>query len=254
MELPSLSKANARWIVSLHHKRHRDSERCFIAEGIRTVEELARSRYRVRMLVCTAAAASEHGALVRAFAQRRIPVYVATESVFERLADTKTPQGVLAIVEYPDECSPAGNIVALDGIADPGNAGTIVRTALWFGYRCVVFGRGAVDRYQPKFVRATMGALFHLDAIEQPLDEFLARVGSTHRIIGATTSGGEPLATFRPPNRAHVLVIGSEAHGVSAGVEALLTDRVTIEGTRSFDSLNAAVAAGIVMYHLFRTQ
>ncbi|MCX7929987.1 MAG: RNA methyltransferase [Chlorobi bacterium] len=252
MELPLLSKAHIRRIARLHTKRHREEDRLFIAEGIRTVEELARSHYRARFLLCTRTAADEHLALVKVFRDRGVPVYAIDQQVFARLADTKSPQGMLAIVEYPDEQPSAGNIIAFDGVADPGNAGTIARTALLFGYRQLVFGNNSVDRYHPKFVRATMGALFHLHTTEQRLDTFLASMATTHSIIGAVAHGGMPLAQLSVPDKPHVLVIGSEAYGLSPSVEEHVTDRVTIEGAGSFDSLNAAVAAGIIMYHLFR--
>lgn len=255
--LPPLSKARQQWIMRLHTKRHRDDEQCFIAEGVRVIMELARSNYQPLLLVCTETLAQEQTELVKLFQEHGVQCYHAPEATIGRLTDTTTPQGILAVVAYSTAQVqiPAGaSVVALDGVADPGNAGTIVRTALWFGYRYVVFGTGSVDRYHPKFVRATMGALFHLILIESPLDAFIAQHRSTHRIIGAVTRNGTSLARYRFSPGPHILVIGSEAHGISASVEALLDDRVTIEGSGMFDSLNAAVAAGIVMHHLQQQQ
>lgn len=251
--LPPLSKARQHWIMRLHSKRSRDELRCFIAEGVRVIAELARSNYQPLLLVCTQTLAREQSQLIELFQERGVPCYDASESTIGRLADTTTPQGILAVVAYSTDRThiPADDsIVALDGIADPGNAGTIVRTALWFGYRYVVFGSGSVDRYHPKFVRATMGALFHLVLIESALDAFIMQYRSTHRVVGAVTRQGISLSRYRCSPSPHILVIGSEAHGISAPVEALLDDRVTIEGSGMFDSLNAAVAAGIVMHHL----
>lgn len=250
--LPSLPKARQRWILHLHTKRHRDREQCFIAEGTRTLVELLRSKYEPVLVVCTKRAADEHAELLTAVQKRNVPLYTADDDVFERLADTRTPQGMLAVVRYPPHVhwKGRGNWIALDGISDPGNAGTIVRTAHWFGYTGVIVGSGSVDRYQPKFVRATMGALFHVHVLEEKLEEFLPRAAQTHRIIGATTRGGVLLRSYCAPTQPHVVVVGSEAHGLQPAVEALLHDRVTIEGSGNFDSLNAAVAAAIVMYHL----
>lgn len=191
--LPPLSKARQHWIMRLHSKRSRDELRCFIAEGVRVIAELARSNYQPLLLVCTETLAREQSQLIELFQERGVPCYDASESTIGRLADTTTPQGILAVVAYSTDRThiPADDsIVALDGIADPGNAGTIVRTALWFGYRYVVFGSGSVDRYHPKFVRATMGALFHLVLIESALDAFIMQYRSTHRVVGAVTRQG----------------------------------------------------------------
>jgi len=253
MELPLLPKSRQRWISHLHSKRHRDRERCFLAEGIRTLSELLASTYRARFAVCTEEIAREHRTIVEGFIKRGVPCYVTDGQTLARLAQTTSPQGMLAVVEYPEpepSSIPEGSVVALDGINDPGNAGTIVRTALWFGYAAVVFGQESVDRYHPKFVRATMGALFHLQLIEAPIETIMQQVSASHRIIGTCTSNGIPLAAYTAPLQPHVLVIGSEAHGLSPSVRSLVHDCVTIEGQGSFDSLNAAVAAAIVMYHL----
>lgn len=252
--LPPLSKARLRLLTRLHHRRHRDRERLFLAEGIRTVRELLDSEYPVQLLICTERGSSDHAELIEAFRQRGVPCFSVAENDFARLADTTTPQGLLAVVAYP-ECQiervlDSHSWIALDGINDPGNAGTIVRTALWFGYSAIALGANSVDRFQPKFVRATMGALFHLRVFDVALDELLDRVRTTHRIIGATAHNGRALAQYVPPAIPHVLVIGSEAHGLSPSTEERLDDRVTIEGSGGFDSLNAAVAAGIMMYHL----
>ncbi len=254
MELPPLPKARQRWIRHLHSKRHRDSERCFIAEGVRTLEELQRSRFQAVLLATTPEAARQHRPLIEHFLQQQVPCYTTDADTFARLAQTTSPQGVLAVVAYPDNAPtlPTGSLLALDAINDPGNAGTIVRTAHWFGYSGIVFGDGCVDRFHPKFVRATMGALFHIALIEASLESLLDRLRHTHCIVGTTVGGGQPLARYRLRRQPHVLVVGSEAHGLSPGVRSVLTDCVTIEGSGSFDSLNAAVAAAIVMYHLFQ--
>lgn len=256
MELPPLPKARQRSIVHLHVRRHRDSARCFIAEGVRTLEELLRSSYHATLVVATAEAARRHRALVEQFVNRHVPCYLTDEATFARLADTKTPQGVLAVVAYPDvePAIPDGSLVVLDGINDPGNAGTIVRTAVWFGYTGVILGSGSVDRYHPKFVRATMGAVFHLSVIEAATLDALRQLRQTHRIIGACSSGGVPLGMLEPHAKPHALVIGSEAHGISPDAKPFLEHCVTIEGRGTFDSLNAAVAAAIVMYHLYRSR
>jgi|YNPBryunderm2012_1023409.scaffolds.fasta_scaffold04221_3 TrmH family RNA methyltransferase len=252
--LPQLSKARLQALSRLHLRRHRDKERRFLAEGIRIVRELLTSPYSVELLVCTKEAETDHSELIATFRMRGVPCVIARDSDFVRLADTSSPQGLLAVVAYPPTNTPpelgAASWVALNGINDPGNAGTIVRTAHWFGYAGIVLSRGSIDRYQPKFVRATMGALFHLAVIETELEPFLDHARRTHRIIGAVSHSGIPLEQYAPPAQPHVLIIGSEAHGLSCTVEERLDDRITIPSKNHFDSLNAAVAAGIVMYHL----
>ncbi|MCS6999567.1 MAG: RNA methyltransferase [Candidatus Kapabacteria bacterium] len=254
-QLPPLSKTRQRWIAHLHSKRYRHRERCFLAEGIRTVAELAISSYRTVLVVCTEQARKEHPEVVGQFLQQGVACYTATPEEFKRLADTTSPQGILAVVAFPDTDTKktlSGSVVLLDGIADPGNAGTIVRTAYWFGYTGVILSDDSVERFNPKFVRATMGALFHIPVLEIPASHALERYRDTHRIIGTCAEGGIPLAQYSTPSSPHLLVIGNEARGLSQSVIPLVHDFVTIEGQGSFDSLNAAVAAGIVMYHLCR--
>ncbi len=178
-------------------------------------------------------------------------VFVIPPAAMRRLSDLETPPGIVAV--FPSVLTPldallrtAEPVMLLAGLADPGNAGTLVRTAEIFGIRRVIFGSGGVEPHNPKVVRATMGAVFRASiAIAEPGDlvEAVRRHGFT---LVATARGGIPLADFRFPTKP-LIAIGNERHGVAIWLpQCDLTVSIPHEGAG--ESLNAAVAGGIVLY------
>lgn len=188
------------------------------------------------------------------------PVYTADQATLQTLSDVETSQGVLAVCRF--ETVPAGEwgafgrILALDGVQDPGNVGTLIRTAAWFGVELVVLGSGTADAFAPKVVRATMGGIW---ATRIGTSTDLAGALRTLREAGYAIVGadmdGTPAASWEP-STPHVLVLGSEAHGLSAGVRDVLTDRVALAGpaglagvpSRPVESLNVSVAGGVLLW------
>jgi RNA methyltransferase, TrmH family len=176
-------------------------------------------------------------------------LHIVEEKIFNRLADTENTQGVLGVVslEYGRTVSAGENHVLLDGLQDPGNAGTIIRTAAAFGYRSVIATPGCVDPFSPKVVRATMGAIFECAIVL--LDDFTV-LQDCH--VVAADLGGPDIASVKIETP-HVLAIGNEARGISAELQPWISQTVTIPfRTGAINSLNAAVAAGIAMYVLSR--
>ena len=143
-----------------------------------------------------------------------------------------------------------GPIIALDHITDPGNMGTIIRTADWFGINNIVISEGSVDIYNEKVVRSTMGSLHRLyiarvDNLLHTLEQFQKKGYS----VASFTLDGSPLETYTP-NKKSILVFGSESHGVSEDIRAVFPKKVTIGGGEHTESLNVAVAAGIALHHV----
>jgi TrmH family RNA methyltransferase len=189
-----------------------------------------------------------------------VPVYTCPDAVFGDVSQVQTAQGILAVVETrvrsAEELFDCTSIVALDGVQDPGNAGTLMRTAAWFGVDGFMAGTGTVDLVNPKVVRAAMGAHWELDLCTvDRLDRAIDRFSSRGFTPYAADLEGTPVPVWEP-DRPSILVLGSEAHGVSAAVrevvyERVYVDRPTIRDRRpgGVESLNVAVASGIVLYH-----
>lgn len=184
---------------------------------------------------------------------RALPV---TRSLLESICDTKTPQGIVAAFEIPSpmpfEALP-NRIVALDGVQDPGNVGTIWRTADAAGFQALLLGAGSADPLSPKVQRAAMGSGFRLPFCHSPaLDEtLLALRASGYRVFASDLSGADFYAREDAGER-FVLVIGNEARGISEAVRSAADCRVKLPMRGGAESLNAAVAAGIMMYELMR--
>jgi TrmH family RNA methyltransferase len=254
METVPLSERVRKHILALRKREERERHAEFIAEGVRVCRELLRSSlYRALFVVLRAEAGAEARQLAQEFARQGVVVYTATERHFRALSQTETPQDILAVVSYPVE-EPAWEerMLVLDGIADPGNMGTILRTAAWFGWRAVVVLPGGVDVYNPKVVRASAGALFHvhlhrLGQVEE-LEEVLRR---GYVLFGAEPTAGVPIERVQLPRRA-LLAIGNEAHGLSEAVRRRCRLLFRIPGAEVVESLNVAIATAIVLYHFWR--
>lgn len=251
---PPLSKAMLGRLAKLARKKYRDSDRLFLAEGLRTVSELLESLPEPSMLhalVLDEAAAGQLSGLKR-FAGK---VWLGGPDEFKRLAQTASPQGVCAAFRKPEagEFSPAERsfVVALDEVQDPGNVGTIIRTAAWFGAEAVICGPGTADPYNAKTVRSTAGSVFSLRIAETPdLSVELKGLQADGFVVCAAALEGQDYRSFSEWAERCVLVIGNEANGIRSELLALADRRLLIPyaGTRpAVESLNASVSAGILM-------
>jgi TrmH family RNA methyltransferase len=242
-------------VRDLRTPQGRQAGRCYAAEGPTLLAEAERSGVRPRELYVTAAA------LERADAGRwesgGVAVYVVPDRAFARLSDLESPSGVLAVFDLPEErvtaiLARSGPVLLLAGVGDPGNAGTLVRSAEAFGAAGVLFGRGGADPFAPKVVRAAMGSLFRLPVAAVDPDEILVAARGAGRPIFATDTDGEPLDEVAIPAGA-ILAIGNERRGVRDWLPAW--DRaVRIPQRAATESLNAAVAGSIVLYAASRCQ
>ena len=177
-------------------------------------------------------------------------LHIVDKKIFDRLADTENSQGILAVcaLEYESTVETNKRYVLLDALQDPGNAGTIIRTAAAFGYDGIIVTGGCVDPFSPKVVRAAMGAVFQCAIVL--LDDLAALKDCC---VVAADLEGQDIASLEP-TPAYILAIGSEARGLSAELRSRVSQTVTIPLCNSaVNSLNAAVAAGIVMYQLSRS-
>jgi TrmH family RNA methyltransferase len=243
----------------LTRRKARERDGMFVVEGIRACEELARSPLDVVGVLCAPQLAdSERGAaLRRAFVERDIPLLDVTDREFQSAAATESPQGVLAVARSPtyqfDSAELLGRatvrLLVLDGVQDPGNVGTLIRTAAALGADAVVALPGTVDVWNAKVVRSAMGAHFHFPAVHATR-EALQQTCASHAIaLWGAELGGTDVGALRPPARL-ALVVGNEGGGLSAPVRETLAHRVTLPISPAVESLNVAVAAGILLHQL----
>ena len=243
----------------LRRRKARERRTLFVAEGVRTVEELLSSPLHVRgVLVTNAFSNTERGrAVLDVAALRGIHPTELSEEDFLSAADTEHPQGVLAIAEMPAHSLEAlgqtlgatARVLVLDAVQDPGNAGTLVRTAAALGAQAVIALPGTADLWNAKAVRAAAGAHFRVVTLHCA-HEALAAFLRAHAIaLWGTAATGEPVDAVRPPARL-ALVVGNEGAGVSGAMLSLAQHVVALPMAAGVESLNVAVAAGIALYAL----
>jgi TrmH family RNA methyltransferase len=258
-----LTKARLKRLRQLTQRKHRDETGHFLIEGVRLVQEAVDSRFDVLEAYHTADLTDHPGGgdLLKRLLKRAGEVHVVSSHDMELISETVTFQGVLAVVRRKDHTAGAvlrstgdpSVITAFDGVADPGNLGTMVRTCDWFGVNGVLVGRESVDLYNPKVVRSTMGSVFHLPiAVGVDLASVVPRARAAGYTVYVTDANGEAhpdRLVFAP--RA-LLVFGNEAWGVSEEVGRLADVRVAIRRYGSAESLNVSVACGILLASLRR--
>jgi TrmH family RNA methyltransferase len=236
--------------ASLHRPRGCAEHGAFLVEGPRFLDG-ALNRKPLFVMVSTEASPESLAAGERA-RREGIELIELSPHVFARIADTKTPQGIAAVFPLPDWCEAdvfrGGTVVALDGVSDPGNAGTIIRSAAAFQSDGAVFLPGSAYPFAPRTTRSAAGANINLPVITADSLEQLRENHPEYVFAGAET-GGIPLSEFRPEGPVCVIV-GSEAHGLSKATRTCLTERVAIPMAGGVDSLNAGVCASIILHHL----
>ena len=241
----------------LRRRRARERHDLFVAEGVRTVEELLGAGLAVRgVLAAPALRDAERGlALLDLARARGVAVHEVDAADFASAASTEAPQGVLAVAEVPRraladlDVAPGRPLLVLDAVQDPGNVGTMVRTAAAFGAAGVVALPGTVDLWNPKVVRSAMGALFRLPALPAPADALASFLRERDVPLWGADMHGEPLGRVVAPSRVAVAV-GNEGAGLTDEVRLMADRLVSIPIAADVESLNVAVAAGILLHQL----
>jgi TrmH family RNA methyltransferase len=249
-------------IRDLHRRRGRERRGLALAEGVRLVEEALAAELPLRgAAISPALEATTRGrALKSALEQRAVRLEAVSETDLAALADTEHPQGVVAVIEPRrwtlDEIAvaPGRPVLALDGVQDPGNVGTILRSALGLGAAGVVALKGTAELTSPKVVRGSMGALFRLPAVAADAETFLDWAGGRGAELWIAAADGEPLepGAARGHAAAVALVVGNEGAGVSPALEAAARRRVAIRLAPGAESLNVAIAAALLLREVAR--
>lgn len=311
-----LSKGQIQFITSLHHKKYREENGCFIAEGTKIVVELMESDFQVRGVYASAEWIVSH---IKEAGAKEIPIFETLPHEMTKISALSTPGPVLAVVtipsakdspftcslvhpftDYPDHpftCSPVHPLtgspvhlftgshdfsssqcltLALDDIRDPGNLGTIIRIADWFGVDTILCSMNCVDEFNPKVVQATMGSIARVRVVRCDLEKILAKISGQNKVslssphlapkpdstipvipVYGACLDGENIYSSENIQRNGIILIGNESHGISENLLPLITHKITIPTFHSdvmkrAESLNASVATAIILAEFFR--
>ena len=243
-----ITKNTIKQIASLRQQKFRKELGLFVVEGRKMTEELLQSKFETIGLYATDIFLKDYPAFTTAE-----PV---SEVQMQQMSGLDTPPGILAVVRIPQQSeikTLSRYVLALDGIANPGNMGTLIRTAEWFGIRDVVCSQDCVELWNPKVVQATMGSLFRVKVWNTDLVTYLSKAKSEDKPIYGALLEGENLFQIKEKPEG-IIVIGSESHGIRKDVLPCITHPVTIPrvGDSKTESLNAAVAGAIIMAEMTR--
>lgn len=236
--METLSKIKIKWIRSLRQKKSRQKEGCFVVEGEKMVLELIETFPEKIRFICTL---NDHFL--------GIQCYKTDERGMKEISTLQTPNKLVAIVEIPALIPTQSDIIlALDSIQDPGNMGTIIRTADWFGIKRIVCSKETVDCYNSKVIQASMGSIFRVAIEYLDLAEFIQ--SSNLPVLGALLDGENMYASQLPEKC--ILLMGNEGNGISTELIPHISHKVFIPRYGNAESLNVSIATGIILAELSR--
>jgi TrmH family RNA methyltransferase len=240
-----LSKNKIKWIRSLHLKKNRDEFGLFLVEGEKMVTEALREFPEIIEEVYTTCALESY--------HYKGSIELISDAELSQLSTLKTPNKTIAVLRKPAKVNSnisEGLILVLDGVQDPGNMGTILRTADWFGIKTVVCSEDTADIFNPKVIQASMGSVLRMNVIYTVLETFLSTCHLP--IYGALLEGENVYSTTL--KKTGVLVMGNEGKGIRPNVKAYINTPIHIPGFGKAESLNVAVATGILLSEFKRAE
>ncbi|PNT93528.1 23S rRNA (guanosine(2251)-2'-O)-methyltransferase RlmB [Clostridium thermosuccinogenes] len=249
-------------VKSLKIRKHRDEKGLFFIEGTRFVEEALKEKAGICKIVITDAFHSNpaNGELLNRIKSAGYETYILSDRLFREISDTENPQGILAVIRrktysLEDILSGSSFLLILDSLQDPGNLGTIIRTADAAGVDGVILSKGSVDLYNPKVLRSTMGSVFHVPALyADDLTKAIGIVKSAGFKVYAAHLKGKTSYFNVDLKKNIAVIIGNEANGIREEVAEQADMLVKIPMSGKAESLNASVAAGLLMYEVVRSR
>ena len=237
MKITSLNNPKVIFWAKLKMKKYRDIEHLFIVESEHLVSEALKKGI-VKEIITTDDIEYE------------VPTYNVSTEIMKRISTLITPNKVMAVCEYlmPDDIK--GNILLLDHIQDPGNLGTIIRSAVAFNFSTIIVSEDTVDFYNDKVIRSSEGMIFNINLVKDDLLSIIPVLKEKgYKIYGTDVKKGKNIKTI--DNNKWAIIIGSEGKGMSIEVKELCDDFIYINMSKTCESLNAAVASSIIMYEVF---
>jgi TrmH family RNA methyltransferase len=231
----------------LHTKKEREATGTFMIEGLHLVEEALKTKEMIKDLIV-----SEEAKLPTHWNVDQLNIILVTKEVMKAISDTEAPQGIAAICEFQKqhEANSWGKVLFVDGVQDPGNLGTIIRTADAAGIDGIILGEGTVDHYNSKVIRSSQGSIFHLPIVNGNLMEWFQVYNEKQIPIYGTSLQNGVSYREATPTEQFCLIIGNEGSGVDRELLQKTTKNLYIPIYGGAESLNVGIATGILLYHL----
>ncbi|MGI6155413.1 MAG: TrmH family RNA methyltransferase [Enterococcus lemanii] len=248
-EILSVKNQLIKNLKKLHQKKYRDREGKYLLEGFHLVEEALLHQAKVEVILVERRTYDSH---FEWFAKFDVKIVLVSEEVLKSVSELPTPQGVLAVVckkeEYPAQIT--GKWLLLDQVQDPGNVGTLIRTADAAGFQGVFLGLGSADIYSTKVLRSMQGSNYHLPILSGELSHFIAQLKENDYAVYGTELSKEAVTYTSVPIQAKTaIILGNEGQGVQTEILRLTKQNLYIPIYGKAESLNVGVAGGILMYH-----
>ena len=254
-----VSKSKMNFILSLQKKKTREEEQLYVIEGDKLVKEFLAARIPVRILIAKPEFLNSLPLVHKQGVGEIIP---SSYDDLRKISSLKTPHNALAVIEMPDIKMDTENLgkelsLALDCVQDPGNLGTIIRAAAWFGIRNIYCSENCVDVYNPKVIQASMGAILHVNVFYTDLSSLFASAPDKKvKIYGALVEG-ESIYSCKL-GKSGIILLGNESKGISEELIPFITDRIMIpkqiDATSGIDSLNVSMAASVILSEFTRVR
>lgn len=244
--ITSLQNSRIKQLRKLHVRKERRKAGKFLIEGFHLLEEALKSHWKVEQIIL-------QNGIDHPFQVDAIETIVVSEEVFQSLSQTETPQGVMAVIAMPEEQTSVGELLLLvDQMQDPGNLGTLIRTADAAGFSTIILGKGTVDVYNDKVIRATQGSLFHVDVIQSDLSEWLEKLQKEgFHILATALEDADSYEEMEVKDKT-AIILGNEGAGIQQSFIQKANQTVKIPIYGQAESLNVSIAAGILMYQVQR--
>jgi TrmH family RNA methyltransferase len=260
MNLQRISTSHLKEISKLKLKKYRDETQTFIIETEKVLDEALNSSWEVKEIFLT----GENFPLLQKYTDQKklddIQLFKLSENDFKKISSEVTPSGVAALVKKKTFnikslfVSHINLILAFDKISDPGNLGTILRTADWFGFQSIVLSKESVEFTNPKVIRASMGSIFHLNIYDEiELNKFVNNCKKEGYSVIGTTTNGQNITKYSLPERA-VLIFGNESKGISQEILSQCSEIISIPSFGKAESLNLAISTSIILYEFKRKE
>lgn len=244
-----LSKALIKRISSYKESKYRNQDKVFVVEGVKVVNELLNSCFEIETICALRKWLDDNS---KSIINKTNNIIEVSGDELKKISSFSTPNQVLAVVKTPSPKEVVFKdklVIALDQINDPGNLGTIIRIAHWFGIEDIICSENTVDQFNPKTIQSTMGSLFRVNVSYHNLKSYLQNLPKDYPIYGAVVENGENIYE-KQVQKQGIIIIGSESHGISNEILPLINNPITIPNfsiNQKAESLNASIATGIIV-------
>ncbi len=239
MYIESLSNKKIKELNKLKNKKYRDQEGLFLVEGYHLVSEAYNAGVLMEVLT-----------LDNNKIDLNVPIIYTTEEILKYLSDVETPQNIIGVCKKIDNNKIGNKVVILDDVQDPGNLGTIIRSAVAFNFDTIILSNNSVDLYNPKVIRSTQGMMFKLNIIRCDLNDIIPELKDNgYKVLATRVTNGKDVKSLEKIEKI-CIIMGNEGNGVKDSILSLADEFIYIKMNKTCESLNVGVATSIILYEL----